>query len=229
MVVQALIENVKRKNVDVCYAAPVGEIGDPVVRPRVRQSAPWLPWAYDPYWTVPRATKLMGANVQNGGEPSLVRKTLGAHTVDANWVGNRTAKHQYGWSMTSVQIPDKLKDPVLRSLGRSSWESKLARTTIAKRAGKLFSVLPYGYQPKPGDVLRGGNFPTVTEVSGGTNPPAGTRGVMLEKEDVVTGGDDDVNMGPASPVSPTGSLRAGFSRLGFQNVGMRRQFENMRI
>lgn len=229
MGVDPLIQNVKITNVTPCYAAPVGVIGDPVARPRVRQSAPWMPWAYDPYWTVNRAAKCLGANIQNGDQPATVRGTYGAHTVDANWEGNRTSKHQYGFTMHSVQPPEKSRDPVLRSLGRQSWESKLARTVQAKRLGKLFSVLPYGYAPAKGAVLRGGNFPTVADVSGGTNPPAGTSGALMEKEDVVTGVMDE-DLGPLhSPTSPTHDLRAGFSKMGFQNGGMRQRFGQLRL
>lgn len=234
MGVDPLIQNVTIQNVTSCYAAPVGVIGDPVARPRVRQSAPWMPWAYDPYWTVARAAKCLGANVQNGDQPATVRGTYGAHTLDANWDGNRTNKHQYGFTMHSVQPPDKSRDPVLRSLGRQSWESKLARTVQAKRLGKLFSVLPYGYAPAKGAVLRGGNFPTVAEVSGGTNPPAGTSSAMMEpvdRDDVVTGV-MDADEGPLhSPMTPggMGDLRSGMSRLGFQNMGMRQRFGQMRL
>jgi hypothetical protein len=53
----------------------------------------------------------------------------------------------------------------------------------------------------------------------------------VERDDVVTGV-MDADEGPLhSPMTPggIGDLRAGMSRLGFQNMGMRQRFGQMRL
>lgn len=228
MGVQQLMENVKPKNITRCYAAPVGPVGDVIVKTRVRQSMPSLPWAYDPYWQGKRANKL-GSNVQDGGQASFLRKTFGPNVLDSNWNSNRTKKHQYGETYHSVQTPDKLVDPVLRPLGAINYRSKLGRSTNIKRQGRLFSVLPQGFQPSSTDVLRGGSYPIVTAISGGTDAPGTLGGAITQQDPVFMEADEGPLVSPAGTPGGMGDLRAGFSRLGFQNVGLRRQMASMRI
>jgi hypothetical protein len=162
MGIEQLIHDVKPKH--LCQSRPgrVGSLGDTVVKTRFRQSTPFMPWAYDPYWAGDRANKL-GSNVVDGD--TLGYDSLGgpARTFDSKWTGNRSFKHMYGFEQHDVQsLIDKSAEPVLSWLGDFSWRRKLANTSIIKRSGSLFNVQPHGYNGRG----RGGNYPFAT-TSGG--------------------------------------------------------------
>jgi hypothetical protein len=161
MGVDQLINNVKPKHLYQSRPGRVGSVGDTVVKTRFRQSTPFMPWAYDPYWAGDRADKL-GSNVQDGD--TLGYDNLGgpARTFDSKWTGNRSFKHLYGYEYHDTQSPDKMTEPMLSWLGDFSWRRKLANTSIIKRTGSLFAVQPHGYSGKG----RGGNYPYAT-TSGG--------------------------------------------------------------
>jgi hypothetical protein len=61
---------------------------------------------------------------------------------------------------------------MLSSLGDFSWRRKVARVNLAKRAGRFWGIMPHGYAPPEGAVLRGGNYPSST-TAGGDFGPAG--------------------------------------------------------
>jgi hypothetical protein len=161
MGVDQLVHDIKPKHIFQQRPGRVGSLGDTVVKTRFRQSTPFMPWAYDPYWAGDRANKL-GSNVQDGN--TLGHDSLGgpARTFDTKWTGNRSFKHQYGFEYHDIRSLDKSTEPVLSWLGDFSWRRKLANTSIIKRTGSLFNVQPHGYSGKG----RGGNYPYAT-TSGG--------------------------------------------------------------
>ena len=161
MGIDQLIHDVQPKHIISSRPGRVGSLGDTVVKTRFRQSTPFMPWAYDPYWAGDRANKL-GSNVIDGDTLSYDSRGGPARTFDSKWTGNRSFRHQYGWEYHDIQSPDKITEPMVSWLGDFSWRRKLATTTLIKRAGKLFNVLPNGYQGSG----RGGNYPVET-TSGG--------------------------------------------------------------
>jgi len=171
-----LIDNVQPKHVYQSRPGVVGSVGDVIVKTRFRQSTPFMPWAYDPYWAGDRANGL-GSNVQNGDTLGWSNSGGPARCFDSKWVGNRSFRHQYGWTYHDIKSLDKSTLPVLAWQGDTSWRRKLGRSAIAKRTGSLFSIKPMGFNPS--GPLRGGNFPT-SETAGGTEP-AGTAVVDTEE------------------------------------------------
>lgn len=205
----ALVHDVKPKHVFSCRPGPVGSVGDVLCRPRFRQSKPTQPWAYDPYWTTER-TNYNGSNVTDGDHSNYSSHGGPAKTCDSKWEGNRSFKHQYGFSQHDVQIPDKSVEPWVSSIGDYSWRNKLAKTNLIK-SGSLFKPLPNGYEPS--GLIRSGNFPRVTDVSGGdefTTPDVqGPTGVV--------GGATNPFPQPVIGRPNTGpSSRAGYSAFGVQ-------------
>lgn len=203
----SLIHAVKPNNLTTSRPGRVGSVGDTVVKTRFRQSSPMMPWAYDPYWAGDRANNL-GSNVQDGNTVGYDNVGGPARCRDRQWVGNRSFRHQYGWSYHDVQSPDKRTEPWLSSLGDFSWRRKLATVRIAKRTGQLFSIVPGGYQPEPNDLLRGSSQPSA-QVDGvpGTNV-VGTGAIPMPQPVV-----GKMLNGEAYGSNPT---RRGISGLGIQ-------------
>jgi hypothetical protein len=162
MGVEQLVHGVNPKNLYQSRPGRVGSVGDVIVKTRFRQSTPFMPWAYDPYWAGDRANKL-GSNVVDGDTISYDSLGGPARTFDSKWTGNRSFKHAYGYEQHDVQsLVDKSTEPVLAWQGDFSWRRKLANTAIIKRSGSLFNVQPHGYNGRG----RGGNYPYAT-TSGG--------------------------------------------------------------
>lgn len=161
MGIDQLVHDVRPKHIYSSRPGRVGSVGDVVVKTRFRQSTPFMPWAYDPYWAGDRANKL-GSNVVDGDTLGYDSRGGPARTFDSKWTGNRHFKHQYGYEYHDVQSPDKRTEPMVSWLGDFSWRRKLANTTIIKRTGSLFNVMPHGYN----GTGRGGNYPYATTAGG---------------------------------------------------------------
>ncbi len=177
----ALIDQVQPWHLYQSRPGPVGSLGDTVVKTRFRQSTPSMPWSYDPYYAGSRGNKL-GSNVTDGYHKGYDDDGGPARTFDSKWVGGRSFKHQYGWTYHEAQEPDKLVEPFICSLGDFSYRRKVARVRDIKRTGSLFSVKPMGYQEA--GVLRSGNYPRVTQTSGGDPPPGSGSGIITEPIDL---------------------------------------------
>lgn len=189
-----LINNVHPRHIISTQPGVVGTVGEVVVKPRFRQSTPFMPWAYDPYWAGRRADKL-GSNVQDGDSLSWVSNGGPARTFDSNFPGNRSFKHRYGIEHHDIpDLVDKSVEPVVAWQGDVSWRRKLAQPRIAKRTGQLFLVKPQGFSPT--GPTRGGNYP-VAVTAGGTEPAGGEPDMDSEEQQARTG--------------------AGVSKLGRQN------------
>lgn len=203
MGISALVHDVKPNNITSFHAGRVGSVGEVNVRTRFRQSCAEMPWSYDPYWTSKRSTKL-GSNVQDGHTVSYFSKGGPASTNLGYWNGNRSFKHQYGYTMHDLQPINLSKIPIDSELPKFGWNRKVARTRYIK-AGPLF--MPMGYQAtgKP----RGGLYPTSSSF-GGTTPAS----VAFDPQEAPT-----VELDPNGPnqINPT---RAGPTRLGAQRLGV---------
>lgn len=203
MGITALIHDIQPKNITTFKPGNVGPIGEVNVRTRFRQSRAEMPWAIDPYWTGPRAHKL-GSNVQDGYSFSYGSQGGPASTTLKGWNGNRSFKHQYGYSIHDVQASDLLYLPIDSELKRFSYKQKVGRLRNVK-AGSLFLPMGYTATGKP----RGGLYPTSTGF-GGTTPAS-------QAFDPLTA--PTVELDPNGP-KPTNVLRAGVSNLGrSQRVG----------
>jgi hypothetical protein len=219
MGVGQLIHDIKPINKTTARPGIVGSVGDVVVRPRFRQSTPSMAWAYDPYWSATRANTL-GSNVSDGDILGYDSRGGPARTNDSNWGGNRSFKHQYGWTFHAARNTDKYSEPELTPLGAVSWKLKQARSRIIKRSGKLFSVLPQGYQPTPGQLLRGGAYPT-QDTAGGIEP-AGGGGFGATGDNVVGGTGPVWDLNLDADIADT---RAGISKLGIQGSAPARNID----
>jgi len=206
MGVGQLVDAIKPKNITTSRPGIVGSVGDVVVRPRFRQSRPDMIWVYDPYWSDSRANTL-GSNISDGDVLGYDSRGGPARTNDSNWNGNRSFRHQYGWTFHAPRNTDKYSEPELTPLGDVSWKLKQARSRTIKRSGKLFAALPQGYQPYPGQVLRGGNFP-LSETAGGSTP-AGLGGFSVGGAGPI----GDLNLD-----ADIADTRAGISKLGIQGA-----------
>jgi len=200
MGINQLVHDLKPKHIYQSRPGRVGSVGEVIVKTRFRQSTPDMPWAYDPYWAGSRANKL-GSNVQDGHTLGYDNHGGPARTINANWNGNRSFKHQYGWVYHDTQPPDKSVQPEMSWLGDVSWRRKLAQPQIAKRTGSLFLIKPNGYNSK--GVNRGGLYP-VSTTAGGIEPASA--------EQEPTEANNPITNGP----SPTNNTNAGVSRLGVQ-------------
>ncbi len=156
---EALVHQIKPRNMRSYHPGVVGEVGEVVVQPRFRQSTPFMPWAFDPYYAGKRANKL-GSNVQDGDTVGYDNKGGPAKLRHHGWVGNRSFKHQYGWTFHDLVQSDKRVEPWVSSIGDYEWRNKVAHFRKLKSGGnKYFSIVPGPYQPTPDDLLRGGTQP----------------------------------------------------------------------
>ena len=199
MGILALVNNIQPKNITQSRPGRVGSVGEVQVRTRFRQSCAEMPWSFDPYWSGARANKL-GSNVQDGNTKSYDSQGGPANTNQKGWNGNRSFKHQYGYSIHDVQSADLSTIPIETPQGRVSYNSKVARTRNVK-GGSLF--LPMGYTAT--GTPRGGLYPTSTAFGGIT--PA-SQSYNPEEAPVV-------NLDPRGP-NPKNVLQSGFTRSGYQ-------------
>lgn len=205
-----LVHDIQPKHIYEARPGRVGKIGDVVVKTRFRQSTPDMPWAYDPYWAGDRANKL-GSNVQDGNTLGYDNGGGPANTYNANWIGNRSFRHQYGFTYHDAQSPDKRTEPVLSWLGDVSWRRKLARPQIIKRTGSLFLAKPNGYSSTGNN--RGGLYPTITS-AGGIEPAS----VPFE---------DQIDDSPIMEKTPNNIGAIGPSRRGVQRLGTK--FDGLKL
>lgn len=153
------------------YQIRPGSVGPIVftVPPRFRQSTASMPWAYDPYWTTKRATRL-GGNLQNGTRPSYDTGGGPPRTNDSRWSGNRSAdRHKLGYRFHNIAPIAKFSIPAQGPQGDYAWRDKVAVTRHISPAGRLFlpaNTPAYGLQGK----LRSGNYPVSTAVGGDQGP-----------------------------------------------------------
>jgi len=185
---------------------PVASIGDCLVTPRFKQSAPDLAERYDAAFAGQNSI-FLGSNVQDGQHVGYDNGGGGARVVDSNWDSNRSFKTRRGWYMQDVRAPDNFVEPFVSSLGDYSWRNKVATTYESLRTGENFLPLPGPYRLGPGEVPRGGMVPRVTDVNYGDTANNRMNSSAALSANAYTGQVGLVN-------NPT---RAGVSRRGMQN------------
>jgi len=140
----------------------VGSVGDTNVRVRLAQSTPDFPMRFD-RWSVSKKADL-GTNIKDGYKAAS--KMGRVH--DSNWSGNRSVtKRAQGWRMKNIERPDLLREPSLGTLGSFSADLRAANVWEMRRTGAQFLPVPAAFGLRPGDVPRGGLYPTVTDIEQG--------------------------------------------------------------
>ena len=150
------------------YISPgwVGSVGDVLVTPRLKQSAPDLPTRYEA-WAAGDNAVFLGSNVQDGQHISQSSGGGPSRCIDSNWSGSRSFKTRRGWYMEDIRAPDNFVEPYVSSLGDYSWRNKVATVYDSLRTGENFLPVPGQYRLAPGQVPRGGLVPRVTDVNFG--------------------------------------------------------------
>ena len=69
-----------------------------------------------------------------------------------------------------MRAPDKLHEPQMGSTPSYSYNNKIATNYESKRTGDKFLPLPSPYIPSPGEITRGGAYPSTRDFDPG-NPP----------------------------------------------------------
>jgi hypothetical protein len=117
------------------------------------------------------AGERLGSNVQDGQYTSFDTGFGDARVVDSNWGGRRGMQTATGWFHQDLREPDRSITPYVSSTGDYSWLNRVATVYNSKRTGEKFLPLPGGYSLSPGEITRGGAYPVVTDVAGGTTAP----------------------------------------------------------
>ena len=142
----------------------VHSVGDTITGIKLKHSQPDLPIRYEKKFSGKNAG-LMGDNNTDGGHTGYFNHGYGSpYTKDSNWPSWRQFDTPLGWIHEDLRPPDKSYQPLLSSTPNAKWDQRVAETYKIYRPGFDFLPLPHGYQPSPGDLPRGGNTPTVTDV-----------------------------------------------------------------
>lgn len=155
----------------------VGPVGDVLGGVRLKQSTPDMPMRWDKVFSLENAPR-MGSNVQDGQQVSWQSGGGFPEVVSTSFGGGRQFRTSRGYRIEDITEADMMVEPFVSSLGDYTWRNKVATVYQALRTGEQFLPLPGGYQPHPGELLRGGNFPTVVATAGGIEPPAGNNVVI---------------------------------------------------
>lgn len=161
----------------------VGPVGDVLGAVRLKQSTPDMPMRWDKVFSLENAPR-MGSNVQDGQQVSWETGGGFPEVVSSSFQGGRQFRTNRGYRIENVTEADMMVEPFVSSLGDYTWRNKVATVYQALRTGEQFLPLPGGYQPDPGELMRGGNFPTVVAVAGGTDPIGGENAVISRDMDM---------------------------------------------
>lgn len=142
-------------NHDYIHPGGVSSVGDVLVAPRLKQSAPDLPLRFE--------SVFYNRQKKNGS-----KVTREPNTSISGFGGKRSFKVSHGWYYQDKRKPATSTEPTMASLGDYSWQNKLATVVEAKRTGDKFLPLPGPFTLKEGVVPRGGSLPIVT-TAGGTD------------------------------------------------------------
>ena len=140
----------------------VGSVGDCLVQPRLKHSAPDMPLRFDPYFSHGNSV-VNGSNINNGTRTSYASGGGPARTVDSNWGGRRNFKTRVGWIHQDMRAPDTLHEPLNTGTPQYSWHNKIATAYEAKRTGNMFMPLPGQYLLHPSQTPRGGAIPRIVD------------------------------------------------------------------
>jgi hypothetical protein len=152
------------------HPGPVGSVGDVNINARIKQSYPDMTPAYLTE-TAGKNGQYFGSNVQNGQHRSWDNKGGPARLIDSNWGGRRNFQTAIGWIHQDLRDPDRRVEPYVGATPGYSWNNRIATCYNAKHHGDKFLPLPGGYALSPGEITRGGAYPQITDVAGGTIEP----------------------------------------------------------
>lgn len=138
---------------------PVGSIGDALTAVRIKQSDPDMPIAYDKLFSGKNAQK-RGSNVQDGLYASFTDGGYGAE-VEARKRQKKTSVGTFMQQMSGNDRSFQAIEPTQPRVG-----TRTQAEAILFRQGDKFQILPGGYGPEPGQLLRGGQVPRVVYTEG---------------------------------------------------------------
>lgn len=133
---------------------PVGSVGDALTAVRIQQSDPDMPVKFDKTFSGSNAPK-RGSNVQDGSYASYSTGGYNSEVVTRK----RQKKSNIGTFMQQLSGNDRTFDAVMIPQPRQGFQTQAE--AILHRQGDKFQILPGGYGPEPGQLLRGGQVPRV--------------------------------------------------------------------
>lgn len=161
---------------------PVSSVGDVNCQVKFKHSAPNLPLRWDPVFSKGNETRT-GSNVTDGTHRNFLTNAGPPIIKDSNWEGDRHFKIRHGWIYQDMREQDRTIQPWLGATPDYSWNNRVATIYNAKHTGEKFLPLPGQYALSPGEVVRGGSFPRVTQVTSGDvmdtveDPPSVDNGI----------------------------------------------------
>lgn len=158
------VDRVHRDNLQRLAPGNVASVGDVVVSTRLKQSAPDLPMRV--------LEEDSGNNMPKFG--SMTDQV--GRLIDSNWGGRRDFKTAVGFVIQDIRPADMNVEPFVGSMGDYSWRNKIATVHELKPRGEYFLPLPGPYIPIPGELPRGGNVPSITDIIDDQTPEISTAG-----------------------------------------------------
>lgn len=182
-----------RWNEKAIQPGPQGSMGDALTQIRIQQSLPSMPVKFNNTFSGANSAK-RGSNVQDGQTRSYSDGGRGAEVV----VRKRQKFTNVGWREQNLSGNDRTFQSVMAPQPRVGFRTQV--DSILHRQGDAFQVMPGGYGPEPGQLLRGGQVPRV--VSGYLDRDPLARGVNSASETPVP-----VQRGPTVVENPvTGAI-----------------------
>lgn len=154
---------VNRWNDNYISPGPVGSVGDALTSIQLKTSAPSMPRRWSQTYS-PLNDQKRGSNVQDGQWNSFSDGGSGAVLKKQKF----TRKADVGQVMRDIVPAARSTEPVLAVQKTIGYKAHVAE--IVSRSGDLFPILPGGYSPESGVLLRGGQTP-MTTIIGGSDVP----------------------------------------------------------
>lgn len=141
-----------RWNERAIQPGPQGTVGDVLTQVRIQQSTPDLPVKFNRTFSGANSSQ-RGSNVQDGTKRSFFDGGLGAQVITRK----RQKYTNVGWVQQDLTGNDRSFQSVMAPQPRAVWVTQV--DSILHRQGDAFQILPGGYGPEPGQLLRGGQVP----------------------------------------------------------------------
>lgn len=157
---------------------PVGSVGDVLTSVRIKQSMPDMPFAYDKKFG-PSTDILRGSNVQDGQWFSFSDHGYNAQVKRRKLNKASSFKVDVGWIHQDIVPVERNTEPMLLDQPQQGFKTQVA--SILQKQGEMFKSLPGGYGPRPGDILRGNQYP-VTQSGYTSQPVAATEPIPVTSQ-----------------------------------------------
>jgi hypothetical protein len=161
-------QSLNRWNEKAIQPGPQGSMGDALTQIRIQQSLPDMPVKFNNTFSGANSSK-RGSNVQDGQTRSFSDGGRGAEVI----VRKRQKFTNVGWRQQNLSGNDRTFQSVMAPQPQVGFRTQV--DSILHRQGDAFQVMPGGYGPEPGQLLRGGQVPRV--VSGFMEKDPLARGV----------------------------------------------------